>query len=502
MDVSRFSLPFHDPLAVYTLIAGIVILIPVVARRLKLPPLVGLIAAGMAVGPYGLSLIERDQTILLPATVGILYIMFLAGLEIDLLQINRRKADSAVFGLFTFFIPLIMGTVGGRFLIHLDWPSAVLLATMFSSHTLLTYPVVSRFGLIKSRASITAVGGTIITDILAILILAVIAGQARGALNLFFLLELAAFLIFVVLMLRFIIPRLGKWFFRRLAPDSLVQFAFVLTVLFAFSFLAEVLSMEKIIGAFFAGLALNRLIPEKSGLMNRLRFVGNALFIPVFLISVGMLINFDHLLHSPTAWLVAAVMSAIAIVSKAAAALVSGGLLRFDLKEMGLLFGMSVNQAAATLAAVLVGYQLKLFNEDILSGTLFMILLTSLTGAVSTEQAGKKMALAEKDEPYTYAHRPERFMIAVKDQNALAALLDLAVFLRAPGSREALYPVHIIPDYGDTETDASGAEQLLSQAFVHSSVHDIPVYPVTRTANRPDEGVMHSMKENLSLIHI
>ncbi|MBN1799827.1 MAG: cation:proton antiporter [Spirochaetales bacterium] len=502
VDISRFLPPYHHPLAIYGIIALLIIIIPLLLKRIKIPVIIGLIIAGMAIGPFGFHVLEKDAAVDLPATIGILYIMFLAGLEIDLFQFAQKKKDSVLFGMLTFIIPLVLGTLAGRFLIRLDWPSSVLLASMFSSHTLITYPTVSRFGLAKSRSSVAAVGGTIITDLLAIIILAVVAGNARGNLSYLFFIELGGFLIFTIIMFRFVIPFIGKWFFRRMAPDEFIQYAFILAILFLFSFLAEVMGLEKIIGAFLAGLALNRLIPEKSVLMNRVRFVGTAIFIPVFLISVGMLIDLGRMLLSPWAWLIAGIMSVTAVFTKAAAAGLGAGLLGMDRKEGMLLFGMSVNQAAATLAVVLVGYDLHIFNEDILSGTIFMILLTCALGTFVTERTGRTMALAERKIPHTYTSRQERFVIAVKDRKDLFLLLDLAFYIRNEKSGEAVYPVTIISQRDPDEKKVAAAERLLTDAVVHGSKSDIPMTPVVRSETKIEEGLVRSLKDNRGTVLI
>ncbi|MBN1699691.1 MAG: cation:proton antiporter [Spirochaetales bacterium] len=502
MDVSAFLPPYHHPLAVYGVIAVLLIVIPLVFTKLKIPVIIGLITAGIAVGPFGFHILEKDAAVDLPATIGLLYIMFLAGLEIDLLQFTQRKKDSAVFGILTFIIPLGMGTAAGIFFIRIDLPSSILLASMFSSHTLITYPIISRFGLAKSRSSVAAVGGTILTDIIAILILAVIAGNARGNLSYLFLMELAGFLFFTVVMIRFIVPVIGKYFFRRIAPDDIIQYCFVLAVMFLFSLTADIMGLEKIIGAFLAGLALNRLIPEKSSLMNRIRFIGNALFIPVFLISVGMLIDLRHMLISPRAWIIAGVMSAIAVVSKAAAAGLTGCLLKMNLKEGLLLFGMSVNQAAATLAAVLVGYSLGLFDEDILSGTIIMIMVTISAGTFVTERAGRYMALEEQKTPSTYIARPQRFVVAVKDQTNLSLLLDLAFYIRPENSHEAVYPVMIISGHEPEGNELDAAERVMTDAVLRGSSHGIPLNPVIRSETQIQEGIFRSFRDNRGTILI
>jgi Kef-type K+ transport system membrane component KefB len=482
--------------------ALLVILIPMVSTRLKIPAIIGLLLAGMAVGPSGFGLVAKGAAMDLPATLGILYIMFLAGLEIDPVQIRKQGSHSVVFGLLTFLIPLLFGLVVGRLVTRLDWPSSILLASMFSSHTLLTYPVVSRLDLTRSRVSQTAVGGTIITDILAMLVLAVVAGYARGNLNQWFVLKLGLFVLFSVMMLTLIVPVLGRWFFRRASTDGLAEFAFVLGILFLFSWLAESLGLEKIIGAFLAGLALNRLIPGKSPLMGRIKFTGNALFIPLFLISTGMLIDLRHLLFTPSAWIVAGAMAIVILVSKILSSLATGALLRYDRTETGLLFGMTVNQAAATLAAVLVGYQLKLFGEEILSGTIFMILVSCIAGSLVTERAGRIMARAEGTRPHTYSRRPDRLAVAVAHPEGMIPLINLAILLRPSRSADPIFPIAIVSGLPDPETNVTAAEKLLAQGVVHAAASGIPAIPHIRVENSVETGILKGLTDTSASVLI
>lgn len=495
VDWAHLVPPWSDPLAVYAVMAVLVILIPALFTRLKLPALIGLLLAGMAVGPSGLALVAKGPVMDLPATLGILYIMFLAGLEIDPEQVRKQGSHSAVFGLLTFFVPLALGIPAGMLILKMDLPTSVLLASMFSSHTLLTYPIVSRLDLTRTRVSQAAVGGTIITDILAMLVLALIAGYARGSLNVWFALKLGMFVLLSVLMLAFVVPRLGQWFFRRASSDGLAEFAFVLGIMFLFSWMAETLGLEKIIGAFLAGLALGRMIPEKSPLMGRLKFTGEALFIPLFLISTGMLIDLRHLITTPAAWLVAAVMSVAVVVAKTAAALLTGTLLRYDRREIGLLFGMSVNQAAATLAAVLVGYQLKIFNEDVLSGTVFMILVSCVVGSIVTEKSGRAMALAEQNEPHTYSHRPDRFALTVSRNETRIPLVNLAILLRPSGNSDPLYPITVVPGLPDAEVHVSAAERNLAQVVVHAAASGVPAVPHIRVEDSVEAGILKGLTD-------
>jgi len=359
-------LPIHDPVLIFSIVMAIVLIAPLLAEKIKLPGIIGLIFAGVLIGPHLFGILERDKTIELLSTIGILYIMFLAGLEINLEQVKQNKHYSIVFGLFTFAIPLVIGTASGILFLNMGILAAILLASMFSSHTLLTFPIISRLGLAKNRSVTTTIGGTIITDTLAFVVLAVVLAVNQGELTFFFWLKLIILAIIFVVIVLFILPIVSRWFFRHLASQTgIEEYVFVITVLFISAYLSHLAGLEPIIGAFLAGLSLNSQIPEKSTLMNRIQFVGNSLFIPFFLISVGMLIDPKVFVANLNALKVSLVMVIVAIIAKLIAAYISGKIFKFTKIEMGIIFSMSVNQAAATLAAVTVGYRVGIFDDSI-----------------------------------------------------------------------------------------------------------------------------------------
>ncbi|MCX7634033.1 MAG: cation:proton antiporter, partial [Turneriella sp.] len=316
---STFSLPLKNPVLIFSLLLFIILLAPVVLNRLRIPYIVGLIFAGMLVGPHGTNLIARDASIVLFGTVGILYIMFLAGLEIDIADFIRERRLSLAFGSYTFLVPMLLGIVAGKYVLELNWLSAVLLASMFASHTLVAFPLVMRYGVVRDKAVTLTIGGTIFTDTLALLVLAVVVNLARGNAGTAFWLRMALALVLFTGVVLVGVPPLARWVYRRL-DDPVTQYIFTMAIVLLCSFFAEVAGVEGIIGAFLSGLALNRLIPHTSPLMHRIEFVGNALFIPIFLIGVGMLVDLRVLLFSRSSQLTAVVMTVVATVAKYLAA--------------------------------------------------------------------------------------------------------------------------------------------------------------------------------------
>lgn len=489
-------LPFSDPVLIFASVMAMILVAPLFARKVRLPEIVGLIAAGTLVGPHGLGILARDQTVQLLGTVGLLYIMFLAGLEIDLHQVRRNRAHTILFGLLTFSIPLAMGVALGLWAFGMTLPVAILLASMFSSHTLVTFPVVGKFGLAKSPSVTTTVGGTIITDTLALLVLAVIASASQGDLNAWFWVRLAVSILVYVGAVVVLVPRLGRWFFREILADENTEFVFVLAVALLSSYLAHAAGLEPIIGAFLAGLALNSLIPEKSILMTRIHFTGNAIFIPFFLLSVGMLVDGSLLLTGTEAWIISSGMIVVALAAKFLAAWLSQKSLGYVRDEGLLIFGLSVNQAAATLAAVLVGYNLGLFSEAVITGTIMMIAVTCLVGSIVTERAGKRVALREQQAAFDASTAPHRALIPLEDRPGAKELLDIALLLREKNSHEPLYPLRVVPESAAVEQDVALAEKILAHIVVRAMSAGVPVTPLTNVDVNVPSGVLRAVRDN------
>lgn len=372
MNIFADFLKIEDPVLIFAVVMLIMLVAPLLVSRFKVPGMIGLILAGLVVGPNMLGILARDGTFELLGTVGLLYLMFLAGLEINLNEFIRRRKQSLVFGALTFLVPQVFGAVGAYFLFGFSWKSAILLASMFASHTLLSFPIISKLGISKNRAVTTTIGGTILTDIAALLVLAVIAESVVYEISMLFWIRQGVLLALLVFVALWVLPRIGFHFFRLVTPDGATEFVFVMAAVFLMSFGAHLAHVEPIIGAFLVGIALSRLVPENSPLMSRLQFVGQTLFIPFFLISVGMLVDLRVFFAGVDAWMVALYMSAAVILTKWLAAISSARLLGFTRDEGMLVFGISVNQAAATLAAVLVGYRLDIFDSSVLNGTILM----------------------------------------------------------------------------------------------------------------------------------
>jgi Kef-type K+ transport system membrane component KefB len=492
----EWTLPLKSPVLIFSLVLFIILFAPLLLARLRIPGIIGLILAGVAIGPNGFNLLLRDASIQLFGTVGLLYIMFLAGLEIDLKDFKKNRNKSLVFGAFTFLIPMIMGTLVSLYFFNFSLPSSILLASMFASHTLLAYPIASRYGVSKALSVNVTVGGTIITDTLALLVLAVIAGASKGELNQEFWLRLSVSVsIFAVLVLVGF-PYLARWFFKKF-EDAVSQYIFTLAMVFLAAFLAEVAGIEGIIGAFLAGLALNRLIPHTSALMNRLEFVGNALFIPFFLIGVGMLVDLRVLFQGPEALFVAATMTIVATVAKWLAAFFTQKSFGMKAVERQMMFGLSNAQAAATLAAVLVGYNLGLLNEQVLNGTIVMILVTCLISSFAVERASRKMALMEATEQdNANEDSGERILVPLSNPENVESLLQLAVMAKDVQSRNPLYALTVTREDAQVEQGLVASRKLLEKAVKVAAATDHRVETLNRMDMNVTNGIVYAAREN------
>jgi len=489
------SLPFTNPVLVFALAMVIFLVAPHLVERYRVPGMVGVIIAGAIVGPHGLNLLDRGPTIVLLGTVGLIYLMFLAGVEIDLHGFRRHRWQSLAFGLLTFGFPLLLGWGTGQ-LLGFPPASALLLGALLASHTLVAYPLALSMGIVRNGAVTAAVGGTMIADTAALLVLAVIASGSQGDLDAGFWARLSVSLGLFVALVVFGLPRLARWYFRRETTGTAATFLFVMTALFAGAFLAEVAGVEAIIGAFLVGLALNRLIPRNGLLSNRIQFVGEAFLIPFFLLSIGMLVDVRVFLRGPRAWVVLAALLGAGVLAKWLAAEGTRLAFRLTRAETGSIFGLSVSRASATLAIALIGNELGLFDEFIENGVVVLMAVTCFLGPWLVERHGRALALAEEQQPVSAAEAPARILVPMSNPKTAPALLDLALVLRDPRSPEPLYALTVVPDEGESaEAYVANAEQMLSKAVAYAAGAGVQVQPVTRVDQNFASGIVRGAVE-------
>lgn len=494
--LKELTFPLTNPVPILAIVLFIILLAPILLRKLRIPSIVGLIIAGMAVGDHGFNIIAKGSIDLF-GKAGLLYIMFLAGLELDMAEFKKNKYKSIVFGFFTFAIPMGLGFLLCREFLHFSMIASLLVSSMFATHTLVAYPLASRLGITKNEAVTITVGGTIITDTAVLLILAVITGSADGELNQLFWFKLSgSFLLFAFGVL-FGFPFIGRWFFKRIKDDQTTHFVFVLAMVFLAAYLSELAGIEGIIGAFLAGLALNQLIPHTSALMNRIEFAGNAIFIPFFLISVGMIVDLRVLLKGPDALFIAGTLTVMALATKWLAAFMTQKIFGYSGTQRNVMFGLSTSHAAATIAVILIGYNLKLIDENVLNGTIILILVTCMVGSFVTANAGKRLAIQEADKVPEAINEQERLLIPVMDIEKIEALLDFAIMIK----EDHTMPVDllsVLQDDGDTKGKVLLNRKKLEKAIKHGAETETRVQLMTRVDLNLSNGVARVVKERLS----
>lgn len=477
-----FTLPLADPVLKFLLILLIILAAPLLLNKLRIPHLLGLIIAGAIIGPHGFNLVLRDSSIILSGTAGLLYIMFLAGLEIDMADFKRNSTKSLVFGMYTFLIPMILGTVVGIWVLRFNVLTSVLLASMFASHTLIAYPIISKLGISKNKAVSITVGGTMITDTLALLVLTIIVGMATGQVNDMFWIRLGVSILIFALIVLFGFPFIGRWFFKHV-HDNISQYIFVLVMVFLGSFLAQVAGMEAIIGAFLSGLALNRLIPQSSPLMNRVEFVGNAIFIPFFLLGVGMLIDYRTFFTSFETIKVGLIMIIVATAAKYIAAWMTQKTFHLSTDQRSVIFGLSNAQAAATLAAVMVGYNvitgtdangepIRLLNESVLNGTILMILVTCTIAFFAAQKGAHNIAAQDISDKEENKKESEHILIPVSNEETVEELVNLSLAIKSPQNKNGLFALKVIDNHHSDEKALKQSRRVLQTAVNTAAATD------------------------------
>lgn len=492
MNFSSFF-PVADPTWIFLGVLCIVLFAPLIFNKLKMPHIIGMILAGLLIGPKGLNILERDDSFELFGEVGLYYIMFLASLEINMQEMKQAKGGALLMGLAVFIIPIALGMISNVFILEYSLIASLLLASMYASYTLISYPIVARYGLSRLRCVNFVVGGTIITDTLTLFVLAVVAGTFTGEASVWFVLWMLVKLLAIVAVIIFVFPRVARYFFRTY-NDSVIQYIFVMALLFLGAGMMEIAGMEGILGAFITGLVLNRLIPHSSPLMRRIDFVGNAIFIPYFLIGVGMMIDVSVLFNGGGSLVVAVVMVVTALTGKWLASFLVAKVYRMSRGEQYLMFGLSTSQAAATLAAAIVGHKVGLLDEDVLNGTILLILVTCIVSSIVSDRASRRLVVSSNLLARPVAHNSKKTLLALANPAAVDKLMDLALLVRKENSQIPLSAITVVLDE-DKQLHKSATAVLDLAANIAASVN-VPLLTKMRLTTNLAHGIIHEVKEN------
>lgn len=495
------TFPLKEPVEIFLLVLLIILVCPLLFRRIGIPQIVGLILAGVIVGPFGFNLLARDASFEIFGQVGILYLMFMAAVEIDMFHLRKNLRNGIIFGLLTFIIPAVAGIFGSRLAFGSSWATCVLIASMYSAHTLISYPIISRFGIQNSRAAVIAVCSTITTVLLALFMLAgVIDMTENGGFRSSRMFLLIAYMAAYAVVVGFGLFYATRYFFRWIS-DQVLQFIYVLAMVFISSLIAKIIGLEAILGAFYAGLILNRFIPDRSGLMSRIKFVGNAIFIPYFLIGVGMLINVHSIFSSWNVIWVAVNMVLVSMIAKWVAACLSARIFNMGPTDRKIMFGLTSGKAAATIAAAMIGFQHGLLSEDMLNGAVLMILVCCVVASVATQTGAKRLRIelteAElKRDTETTPGEFARQLVAVANPVTAESLMKMALLMRNRMNQNPVTALFV--RNSDDARKTQMGRNALEQAVAAAQAIDIEVKDVERYDVNVVAGLTNEAKQNQS----
>ncbi len=484
-----------EPVQIFFIVLAIILFAPLLLNKLRVPHIIGMIVAGVVVGPYGFNVLDNDSSFAIFGQVGLLYLMFLAGLEIDMYHLKMNLRRGLVFGVLTLFFPLIIGVFTSVEWLDVDWTTAWLLGAMYASHTLLAYPVVARFGITKAPAVLIAIVGTIVAVIGALLVLAITVNIRReGAFDISVVGMLMVRVALWVVVLLYIYPRLTRYFFKKY-NDKVMQYVFVLGLVFLAACTAQLIGLEPVLGAFFAGLLLNRYIPIASPLMSSIEFVGNALFIPYFLISVGMMINLRVLGNTGTL-LVAAIMLTVALVSKWVPAWIAGKIYGMGRSSRNVMFGLTTAHTAVALAVIAVGYQMEMFDERILNSTIIVVMITCALAPIITAGGASRLKMRMMEDDADGMIRKTRInntLIAAATPITTEPLVEMAVLMRNEGGEHNFYAIHVRNEKGNAAKTV--AEASLEVARKVGAAADIHIQTLDRYDLNTVTGLLNAAQE-------
>ena len=500
LNLSQYF-PITDPTLIFFVVLLMILLSPIIMGRLRIPHIIGMVLAGVLVGKYGLNILGRDASFELFGRVGLYYIMFLAGLEMDMEGLKKNRNRVMGFGMLTFLVPFAMTYFMGVSLLGYIPLASLLLAAIMASNTLIAYPIVGRYGLTRHTSSTLSVGSSMMALFMALIVMASIVNSFHGNGGiLFWLLFILKFVAYCVGLIM-VIPRVTRWFLRRYS-DAVMQFIFILAVVFLSAALSDAVGLEGIFGAFMSGLILNRFVPKVSPLMNRIEFTGNALFIPYFLIGVGMLINVRLLFAgSKILWVVFCIVF-FGTLGKAVAAYLAARIFRMSWLAGHMMFGLTSAHAAGAIAMVMVGRRLEvapgqyLFGDEVLNGIVIMILFTCVISTVITERAAQRLRLQEKEDQNMMKNLDdEKILIPVKYPEYSDNLVTMATLMRNPRLKRELVALNVVYDDVNMRHNQAEGQRLLDHLCHLASASDVPMVTQVRVAANIANGIKHAFKE-------
>lgn len=482
-----------QPVSIFFIVLVIILLAPLLLNRLKIPHIIGMIVAGVAVGPYGFDILSDDSSFAIFGQVGLLYLMFLAGLEIDMFHLRLNLRRGLLFGLLTLSVPLLLGVAVSMAVMHLDLITSLMLGAMYAAHTLISYPVAARFGITKAPAVLIAIVGTIIAVTGSLLVIATAVNiNTEGYFNALAIAWLILKMALWVGAVIFLYPRITRAFFKTYS-DRVTQYVFVLAMVFLAAWTAQLIGVEAVLGAFLAGIVLNRYVPHGSPLMTSIEFVGNALFIPYFLIGVGMMINL-RVVVDPDTLVAAGMMLAVALASKWIPAFIVQKTNGLGASSRKVMFGLTAAHTAVALAVVSLGYRMGILSEVMLNATIVVILVTCAVAPIITAAGASRLKISMLDKDDMIRHtRTNNSLIAVDNPVTAASLVDLGLLMRNDRGRHSFYAIHVRNENSVKAKAVSGAA--LDAALTTAAAANVRMEQIERYDLNTVTGILNAISE-------
>ena len=474
----------------------IILVTPLLSERVRLPGIVGIIIGGMLIGPHGFGLIQDDERMQFLSTIGLVYLMFSAGLEVDINQFMRVRGRALVFGIITFTFPQLMG-MGLGYLLGLNWLGMILLGSAFASHTLIAFPLLARLGVTRNEAVAVTAGATVLTDIGAFIVLAIVLGASNGGITVGYFIELFVLLAIFTALIIFGLPRLSKFFLQRFSERA-IEFQFIIVALFVAAFGAELIGVHEVVGAFLAGLAVNATLPRHSSVTGHVLFMGESFFIPVFLLYSGMITDPLSFLDDRKTIVVALGVTVVAYVSKFFAAWITARIFKYTKAEFWTAYGLSHAQAAVTIPTLVIGLQTQLFDSTIFNAAILMILLTSITSPLLVQRFAPGLQTDSADDKPSPLFG--RILVPVSNPKTEEQLIGLATLL-AKVHEGKVIAVSVAKDRGAQESNLTLHREMLGR--IHDALKDpeSDIELIPRLAATHAQGILYTASEqNASLI--
>lgn len=485
----------QEPVAFFLVVMSIILITPLLSERIRLPGIVGIILGGMVIGPHGFNLLADNDRMQFLSTIGLVYLMFSAGLEVDFDQFMRVRTRSLVFGLLTFSFPQLMG-MGLGYLFGLNWLGMVLLGSAFASHTLIAFPILARLGVTRNEAVAITAGATVLTDIGAFIVLAIVLGANQGQLTAGYFIRLFVMLAIFAVATFYGLPRLGKLFFQRFSGHA-VEFQFVLVVLFVAALTAELIGVHEVVGAFLAGLAINATLPRHSPVTGHVLFMGESFFIPVFLLYSGMITDPFTFVKSSQTLIMAAGITVVAYVSKLIAAWIASKIFHYTRDEFWTVYGLSHAQAAVTIPTLVIGLQTGLFDTNLFNAAIMMILLTSISSPLIVNRFASRLQQAKEEDDNLPLFN--RILVPISHPDTQAHLLSLAALL-AKTNHGTVQALNVVRDEHGKEAEMRRQKELLRSVPEALSDPNIYVESIPRVDSSFAKGILRTAEERGSTL--